>query len=51
MLAGVIPDRLYVVSFQPTLCGQFETHEAGVSMGGCELCIFSKPSPPSFFQK
>ena len=30
---------------------QFETHEAGVSMGGCELYMFSKPSPSSFFQK
>ena len=42
---------MYVVSFQPTLCGQFETHEAGVSMGVCELYIFSKPSPSSFLQK
>ena len=42
---------MYVVSFQPTLCGQFETHEADVSMGGCELYMFSKPSPSSFLQK
>ena len=41
---------MYVVSFQPTLM-QFETLEADVSMGGCELYMFSKPSPSSFFQK
>ena len=53
MLAGVILyiDTLYVVSFHPTLCGQFKTHEAGVSMGGCELYMFSNPSPSSFLQK
>ena len=51
--------RIYMVLYEHyayvcsiiTANTQFETHEADVSMGGCELYMFNKPSPSSFFQK